>query len=127
MKKLLTSLIFILSASYACAYETCLITADGKLTDISIENNDIIDENCLYNHSQGSNCFKKIIATTNTLIITNMSDSNAVRDIDFDIEVPKPSDSFIKKYIEEYKHIKQLYKDKYGNYLYKEKENSYEY
>ena len=43
MKKLLTSLIFILSASYACAYETCLITADGKLTDISIENNDIID------------------------------------------------------------------------------------
>ena len=43
LKKLLTSLIFILSASYACAYETCLITADGKLTDISIENNDIID------------------------------------------------------------------------------------
>ena len=43
MKKLITSLIFILSASYACAYETCLITADGKLTDISIENNDIID------------------------------------------------------------------------------------
>ena len=43
MKKLITSLIFILSASVACAYETCLITADGKLTDISIENNDIID------------------------------------------------------------------------------------
>ena len=43
MKKLLTSLIFILGASYACAYETCLITADGKLTDISIENNYIID------------------------------------------------------------------------------------
>ena len=43
MKKLLTSLIFILSASVAYAYETCLITADGKLTDISIENNNIID------------------------------------------------------------------------------------
>ena len=43
LKKLITSLIFILSASVACAYETCLITADGKLTDISIENNDIID------------------------------------------------------------------------------------
>lgn len=43
MKKLLTSLIFIFSASYACAYEACLISADGKLTDISIENNEIID------------------------------------------------------------------------------------
>ena len=31
-----------------------------------------------------------------------MSDSNAVRDIDFDITIPKPSDSFISKYIEEY-------------------------
>ena len=31
------------------------------------------------------------------------------------------------KYIEEYKHIKQSDKDKYGNYLYKEKENNYEY
>ena len=43
MKKLLTALIFIFSASYACAYETCLITSDSKLTDISIENNEIID------------------------------------------------------------------------------------
>ena len=43
MKKLLTALIFIFSASVACAYETCLITSDGKLTDISIENNEIID------------------------------------------------------------------------------------
>ena len=43
MKKLITSLIFILSASTAYAYETCLITADSKLSEISIENHDIID------------------------------------------------------------------------------------
>lgn len=53
---------------------------------------------------------KKIIATTDTLIITNMSDSNAVREIDFDIEVPKLSDSFIKKYIEEYNKGSQITK-----------------
>lgn len=43
LKKLITSLIFILGASVACAYETCLITSDSKLTDISIEDNQIID------------------------------------------------------------------------------------
>lgn len=43
MKKLITSLILIISTNSTFAYETCLITADGKLTDISVENHDIID------------------------------------------------------------------------------------
>ena len=43
MKKLITLLILILSAGKACAFETCLVTGDGKLSDISIENNKIIN------------------------------------------------------------------------------------
>ena len=43
MKKLITSLILLITANNTFAYEACLITADGKLTDISIENNEIID------------------------------------------------------------------------------------
>lgn len=43
MKKLIISLILLITANSAFAYEACLITADGKLTDISIENHDIID------------------------------------------------------------------------------------
>ena len=42
MKKFLLGLI-LLSAIPAYAYEDCLITTNGKLTDISIEHNDIVD------------------------------------------------------------------------------------
>lgn len=49
-----------------------------------------------------SDLFKKIVATTDKLISTNMKDSNAVRDIDFDIEVPQLNESFIQAYIKAY-------------------------
>ena len=42
MKKFLLGLI-LLSAIPAYAFEDCLITTNGKLTDISIEHNDIVD------------------------------------------------------------------------------------
>lgn len=41
MKKLL--IIFLMLFSPAFAYQDCLITTDGKLTDISIENNKLVD------------------------------------------------------------------------------------
>ena len=65
-------------------------------------------QKAMYSHEILKRDFKKIIATTDTLIIANMSDSNAVREIDFDIEVPKPSNSFISKYIEEYNKDNQI-------------------
>lgn len=42
MKKILSALL-IFSALPACAFEDCLITTNGKLTDISIEHNNIVD------------------------------------------------------------------------------------
>ena len=42
MKKFLLSLI-LLSAMPVYAFEDCLISTNGKLTDISIEHNDIVD------------------------------------------------------------------------------------
>lgn len=41
MKKFL--IIFLMLFSPVFAYQDCLITTDGKLTDISIENNSIVD------------------------------------------------------------------------------------
>lgn len=41
MKKLL--IIFLMLFSPVFAYQDCLVTTDGKLTDISIENNKLVD------------------------------------------------------------------------------------
>lgn len=43
MKKLLISLILLSNLQMAHAFEDCLIVSDAKLSDISIEHNDIID------------------------------------------------------------------------------------
>lgn len=53
-------------------------------------------ENDWYNDS------KKIIATTDKSLSINMYDINGAREVNFDIELPQPSQQFIEKYIEEY-------------------------
>ena len=43
MYKIVIPLIFFLSTSTVFAFQDCIIESDGKLTDISIENNTIVD------------------------------------------------------------------------------------
>ena len=43
MYKIAIPLIFLLSANTVFAFQDCIIESDGKLTDISIENNTIVD------------------------------------------------------------------------------------
>ena len=43
MYKIVIPLIFLLSTSTVFAFQDCIIESDGKLTDISIENNTIVD------------------------------------------------------------------------------------
>ena len=43
MYKIAIPLIFLLSTSTVFAFQDCIIESDGKLTDISIENNTIVD------------------------------------------------------------------------------------
>lgn len=43
MYKISIPLIFLLSTSTVFAFQDCIIESDGKLTDISIENNTIVD------------------------------------------------------------------------------------
>ena len=43
MYKITIPLIFLLSINSAFAFQDCIIESDGKLTDISIENNTIVD------------------------------------------------------------------------------------
>ena len=43
MYKIVIPLIFLLSTSTVFAFQDCIIESDGKLTDISIENNKIVD------------------------------------------------------------------------------------
>ncbi len=43
LKKILILSIFLATIHSAQAFEDCVISTDGKLSDISIENNDIID------------------------------------------------------------------------------------
>ena len=43
IKKFLTILLIFLSVTSAFAFEDCIVVTDGKLTDISIEDNTIVD------------------------------------------------------------------------------------
>ena len=43
MKKILLSILLLISTNSVFALEDCLITTNGKLTDIKIENNKILD------------------------------------------------------------------------------------
>ena len=43
MYKIVIPLIFLLSTSTVFAFQDCIIESDGKLTDINIENNTIVD------------------------------------------------------------------------------------
>ncbi len=43
MYKIVIPLIFLLSTNTVFAFQDCIIESDGKLTDISIENNTIVD------------------------------------------------------------------------------------
>jgi len=68
----------------------------------------IAQVNCLTVDDPNAHLYSKIVATTDKLILTNMKDSNAVRDIDFDIEVPQIPESFIQAYIKAYNEDKPI-------------------